>query len=233
MQSTFGSVLKFLLRLLLLSILIAGFWFLSQDFQHLFERDWIDAHVRGHGITGFALFLAFGAMLTACGFSRQAVGFLGGYAFGAWLGLALSLLASLAGCVLTFYFARWFGRSLVDRWLPGKLRRFDRLVQAHPFGTTLTIRLLPVGSNLVTNLLAGVSRIPRTAFFAASLVGYVPQTLIFTLAGSGLTIGSRWQLAVSLTLLAVSAAIGTTLYRRVRAQSDYAGDLQFSRKGEA
>lgn len=220
------------MRGILLVAAAFGLWLLSRDFQHLFERGWIDAHVRGHGLAGYGLFLVAGALATACGFSRQAVGFLGGYAFGAWLGLGLSLLATLAGCVLAFCFARFFGRSLVDRLLPGRLRRFDRLVQSHPFSMTLTIRLLPVGSNLATNLLAGVSRIPKVAFLSASLLGYLPQTLVFCLAGDGLTIGSRWQIALSLVLLALSAAVGARLYRNLRGQHGAAG-FELAEKGEA
>ncbi|MBS1214158.1 MAG: putative rane protein [Proteobacteria bacterium] len=222
------SRLSFCLRIGLVIGALLGLWFLRGDFQHLFERDWIDANVRGHGFAGYGIFVAAGALVTAVGLSRQAVAFLGGYAFGAGFGLMLSTLATLTGCVLAFFFARFFGRSLVNQWLSGSMRRFNDFVQRDPFSMTLIIRLLPVGSNLATNLLAGVSQMPKAAFFAGSFVGYLPQLLIFSLAGSGITIGSRWQIAFSLLLLAVSGLLGASLYRKVRRRPDFAGPFDFS-----
>jgi uncharacterized membrane protein YdjX (TVP38/TMEM64 family) len=85
-----------------------------------------------------------------------------------------------------------------------------------------------VGSNVVTNLIAGVSRIPRPAFFLGSLVGYLPQTLIFALAGSGLTVGSRWQLGLSILLFVVSGLLGVRLYRKLRHGRSIAQELDTS-----
>jgi uncharacterized membrane protein YdjX (TVP38/TMEM64 family) len=64
----------------------------------------------------------------------------------------LGALAALLGCVMAFYYARWFGRALVAGRYAAKVERW-MFVHA-PFMMTLLIRLLPVGSNLVTNLAA-------------------------------------------------------------------------------
>lgn len=106
--------------------------------------------------------------MTAIGLPRQVVAFFGGYAFGVLPGLLLGALAALGGCILAFYYARLFGRGLVRRLFPEKLQRFDDFIRGHPFSMTLLVRLLPVGNNLVTNLIAGVSRIPRLAFSPAA-----------------------------------------------------------------
>jgi uncharacterized membrane protein YdjX (TVP38/TMEM64 family) len=211
---------------LILSLIGLGLLLKHAGLDHLFERGWIDANVRGHGLHGYGLFLAAGSIMTALGLPRQMVAFFGGYAFGVMLGLLLGALAALGGCVLAFYYARLFGRGLVRRLFPEKLKRFDDFVRGHPFSMTLLVRLLPVGSNLVTNLIAGVSRIPKLAFFAGSLAGYLPQTLIFALAGSGLTMGSQWQIALSVVLFVVSGVLGVRLYRQMRHGRSYAQELE-------
>ncbi|MEW6131780.1 MAG: VTT domain-containing protein [Pseudomonadota bacterium] len=211
---------------LILSLIGIGLLLKGAGLEHLFERAWIDANVRGNGLHGYGLFLAAGMLMTAVGLPRQVVAFFGGYAFGVMAGLLLGALAALGGCILSFYYARLFGRSLVRRMFPDKLQRFDEFISGHPFSMTLLVRLLPVGSNLVTNLIAGVSRIPKLAFFGGSLVGYLPQTLVFALAGSGLTVGSQWQIGVSVILLIVSGLLGVRLYRRMRHGRSFARELE-------
>lgn len=201
--------------LLILSLVGIGLLLKNAGFEQLFERAWIDRHVRGHGIQGHLLFLLAGAVATAIGLPRQAVAFFSGYAFGIVTGTLLGTLAALFGCAMSFYYARLFGRALVRRLFPQRLQRFDAFVRGAPFVMTLLVRLLPVGSNLATNLVAGVSRIPRLTFFSASFLGYLPQNLVFALAGSGLTVDSTWQIALSIVLFVVSGLLGLGLYRRM------------------
>lgn len=211
---------------LILSLVALGLLLKNAGLEHLFEREWIDANVRGNGVRGYAVFLATGALMTGIGLPRQVVAFFGGYAFGVAAGLLLGALAALGGCVLAFFYARLFGRGLVRRMFPEKLQRFDDFVRGHPFSMTLIVRLLPVGSNLATNLIAGVSRIHKPGFFAGSFIGYLPQTLVFALAGSGLTVGSQWQIGLSILLLIVSGVMGVRLYRRMRHGRSYARELE-------
>jgi uncharacterized membrane protein YdjX (TVP38/TMEM64 family) len=201
---------------LILSLIGLGLLIKSAGLEHLFEREWINANVRGHGYQGFGVFLAAGAVITALGLPRQVVAFFGGYVFGAIAGTVLSAVATLGGCMMAFYYARWFGRAVVRRMFPAKLSRFDDFVGGDPFTMTLLIRLLPVGSNLITNLVAGVSRIKTAPFFGGSFVGYLPQALIFALAGSGLTVDSRWRIASSIVLFVLAGLLALPLYRRLR-----------------
>lgn len=211
---------------LILSLIGLGLLLKNTGLEHIFERAWIDANVRGHGMQGYGLFLAAGSIMTALGLPRQMVAFFGGYAFGVLAGLVLGAVAALGGCILAFYYARLFGRGLVRRMFPEKLQRFEAFIRGHTFTMTLLVRLLPAGSNLVTNLIAGVSKIPKLKFFAGSFVGYLPQTLIFALAGSGLTVGSHWQIGLSIVLFIISGVMGVRLYRQMRHGRSYAKELE-------
>lgn len=180
------------------------------------DRAWIDATVRGQGFEGVLIFLLLGGFFTGIGAPRQVLAFLGGYAFGLTLGTLWATLATLLGCIASFYYARVVARNLIAQRFSGRVQRFDTFLARHPFSMTLLIRLLPVGSNLVTNLLAGVSSVRALPFFAGSTLGFLPQTLAFTLAGAGTGLSGLAQTGMAIALLLISGAIGVYLYHHMR-----------------
>lgn len=201
---------------LILSLALLGYLFKSSDLGSSVNEAWIDARVRGHGLNGALLFLLMGGLFTAIGLPRQIIAFLAGYAFGLGAGTLLGVLAALAGCMLIFGYARLFGRELLRARLGARARRFDRFVHDHPLAMTVLVRLLPVGNNLLTNLAAGVSGIRPAGFFAGSLIGYLPQTLVFALVGSGVHLAPVLKLGLAAGLFLLSGALGVYLYRHFR-----------------
>lgn len=201
---------------LMLSLALLGYLFKSSDLGSSVNEAWIDARVRGHGVNGALLFLLMGGMFTAIGLPRQIIAFLGGYAFSIGLGTLLGALAALLGCMLSFGYARLFGKGLLRAKLGERAGRFDHFIHAHPFSMTVLIRLLPVGSNLLTNLAAGISSIRPASFFFGTLLGYLPQTLVFALVGSGVHIAPTLKLSLAIGLFLISGALGAWLYRRFR-----------------
>ncbi|MCA1977854.1 MAG: VTT domain-containing protein [Thiobacillus sp.] len=201
---------------LILSLALLGYVFESSGLSDSVNEAWIDAHVRGHGLSGEMLFLLMGGIFTALGLPRQVIAFLGGYAFNVWLGTLLGTLAALLGCALSFAYARFFGRELLRARLGKRAHRFDRFIHHHPVSMTVLIRLLPVGSNILTNLAAGISSIRLRHFLLGSMIGYVPQTLIFALVGSGVHLDPVLKIGLAVALFLVSAVLGLYLYRRNR-----------------
>ncbi|MDP9096678.1 MAG: VTT domain-containing protein, partial [Pseudomonadota bacterium] len=141
----------------------------------------------------------------------------GGYAFGFWLGAALTLFAEVAGCAIDFGWARLLGRRaalvFLQRRGGGRLARLDRYMTGRAFTATLTLRLLPVGNNLLLNLVAGVSGVAAGTFLLASAIGYVPQTIVFALAGAGAGLSNAVQSAVAALLLLLSVGLGVLLLK--------------------
>jgi uncharacterized membrane protein YdjX (TVP38/TMEM64 family) len=203
--------------LAVIALLAAAGWLLNAGMEAgLLSRGWVDAHVRNQGMAGEAVFVAVGAVATALAAPRQAVAFLGGYAFGVWRGTLMSVAAAALGCALGFWFARFLGRDLAARWMTGRMLRLDDFLSGNPFTMTLLIRLLPVGSNALTNLAGGLSSARAAPFLAGSALGYVPQTLVFALLGSGVSVGAHERTLLAAGLFVASAALGLYLYRRFR-----------------
>ena len=201
---------------LILSLALLGYLFKLTDLGHSINEAWINQHVRRHGLQGMVLFLGMGAVFTAIGLPRQIIAFLAGYAFSVMLGTLLGALAALLGAMLTFAYARWLGKGLLRSRLGERAKRFDTFIGRNPFSMTLLIRLLPVGSNVLINLAAGISSIRPLRFFSGSFVGYLPQTLVFALVGSGVHVAPALKLGGAIALFLVSGILGLYLYRRHR-----------------
>lgn len=176
------------------------------------------AAMEAAGAHGPLAFMLVGALACAAGVPRQVVALTGGYAFGFWPGVGLTLVAEVIGCAIDFFWARLLGRGAALHFLRrregGRLDRLDRFLTGRAFAATLTLRLLPVGSNILLNLAAGVSGVAAGPFLIASAIGYVPQTVVFALAGAGAGLSNGVQLGLAAALLLVSVGLGVLLLRR-------------------
>ena len=203
-----------------------GFALQSGGLGGVFNQNWVDENVRGAGVKGNFIFLFGAGLFIALGLPRQIVSFLGGYAFGLLLGTSLALMATGFGCVISFTFARFMGREFVSTRFPARLKKANSFLKHNSFSMALLIRLLPLGSNLVTNLVAGVSSASATGFLAGSVLGYIPQTVIFALLGSGINLDPVFRITSSVLLFVLSAALGIYLYRRYRQGQELNGRLK-------
>lgn len=200
--------------------------FLGLD-EMLRNTKWFNEHILGEGVLSVFIFLGVSMVFTAVGLPRQLVGFLGGFAFGVVWGVLLSTLGSGMGCALATCYARWGGRDFVARKLGHRIHRLDGFLRHKPFRTALAVRFFPVGSNVLTNLAAGISSIPLIPFIAGSTIGYIPQNVIFSLFGSGMSKESSTGVALSISMGVVlfigSIWIGMAVYRSYKQEAREAG----------
>jgi len=211
----------------------AGFFLRAVETSEFLNAAWIDSTIRDQGLVGEMIFFAAGTLFTAFGLPRQVICFLGGYAFGLAAGTALALGATVMGCAVAFLFARLAARDLVMGRFSGRLRRADTFLASNPFSTILMIRLLPVGSNLATNLVAGVSSAGLGPFLAASAFGHFPQTLVFTLVGSGINVDPAIRITLGVVLFILSMLLGTHLYLRLRRDAKLKGVIEMADADDA
>jgi len=168
------------------------------------------------GLRGQTMFLLLATFLTAIGLPRQIPAFAAGYAFGPWYGSIIALVAQVLACSLDFIWARAIGQDFVRRRFGSRLAWLDRTLSTHPFLTTLTLRLMPVGNNLLLNLAAGLTAVRLLPFLAASAIGFVPQTVVFALFGQGSAPDHAHLLLLGAAMFAASAALGIFVFRRAR-----------------
>jgi 3-dehydroquinate synthase len=109
---------------------------------------------------------------------------LSGAAFGVPAGAALALVGSVAGEWLGFELVRRYGRRMSARLVgDDELDRFSRFFAQHGVAAIIVTRPLPVVMETMS-LVAGLSRMRRRAFLAASIAGTAPIVVVYAYAGA-------------------------------------------------
>ena len=204
--------------LALIALVAAGvILFKVMDLEHVMNAGWVEAEITSRGIAGWFWFVGVFGLFMALGLPRQLPSLLGGFAFGAVLGTVLTLAGSGLGCAVSFLYARHLGKDFVMSRFEPRIRKLNVLFSRHPFAAAVAIRFMPVGNNLVTNLLAGVSDAPLVPFLAGSLLGYIPQTFVFALLGSGVKVDPVVRISLAALLFLLASWLGYRLYVRFKA----------------
>ncbi|KXV62967.1 hypothetical protein AD949_07950 [Acetobacter orleanensis] len=207
-------VLRFLRPALMLALLVAGAVLLRAvpGLRHVLQS----TDLLRDGVSGRMVFLAGASVWCAFGLPRQVAGFAAGLAYGALEGIVLITVASTAGCVAGFFWARWGGRQWAQARLGTRFAKLDTMLTTQPFLSILTLRLLPVGSALLLNLLGGISGVGVLPFTAATVLGGLPQNVVAVLLGSGVRVDALWQFVLGGGLFLASGVLGVWLLRRAQ-----------------
>ncbi|MBV7317164.1 TVP38/TMEM64 family protein [Shewanella sp. NIFS-20-20] len=186
-------------------------------FSQLTNTHWLSQYIQDNGHWALFTLSVSGIAFTAIGGPRQLIATMFGFCYGGLNGAIWSTGIAIIGALLAFYSARFIFKDLLEQHFQRKLDMFNHVFSRDAWIKVMTIRLLPVGSNLVTNLLAGSTRISATSFTLGSLIGYLPQMLIFSFIGAGISFSDRGQLMVSLCLIVLSVfLIGFLRHRRLK-----------------
>lgn len=184
------------------------------------DTHWMDEHVRSRGMAGVLTYVGLAAFFSAVGFPRQVICFMGGYAYGFALGSLLGTIGTGLGCACAFIYSRLVGRTFIKRKFGPRIQKVDDFLSRSPFNMALTIRFFPLGSNVVTNILAGVTSIPALPFILGSTIGYIPQNIVFALFGSGVEVSSAIRMIIAVLLFVISTLLGFKIYRKYRNQAE-------------
>lgn len=195
----------------------------------LFPEEWLPVRQWGlalesAGWPGVVLFVLVSTAATAIGLPRQLVAFTGGLAYGLYPGLLLSWVAALSGCHTTVQLSRHVLRSRIEQKYPAFIEKLEALLQHDTFLKVLILRFQPLGTNLLTNLCVGLTKIPYRQFLLASGVGYVPQMMVFALLGAGVRVGEATQSLISGLLVLVSMVLATTVFVHHRQRKNRVAD---------
>lgn len=165
------------------------------------------------------------ALATGLGLPRQIAAFTTGFLFDVLLGFFLALTAATAGCLLTYFLANkglshWFYRRY-----PEKCQTIHQFLSEQTFLKALIIRILPLGSNFLTNIVAGSTRIPLVPFVTGTCIGFIPQMLLFSALGSGIEMSteSKQQITIASTLCALLLIIKLFVHYRNKNASKNTG----------
>ena len=147
-------------------------------------REWFTALTNKHPVASSALFFAFVFAASAAGLSRLALCALAGAIFGKMEGAALALPATVLGSWVVYMFGRLAGIERVKNLLGARARHITELPGEIGWLDVVVARQIPLPAPIINLLLAAAAT--RTApFFAGTIVGYLPTTLIAVFLGHG------------------------------------------------
>jgi uncharacterized membrane protein YdjX (TVP38/TMEM64 family) len=206
------------LPLLALALILAAWFALGFDEYLSFDR--LQRHraelkdfVERHSLLAPLAFVAAYAAVVACSLPGAAVMTIaGGFLFGAAFGTAYTVIAATIGASLLFLAARTALGDLLKAKAGPALAKMEAGFRANAFSYLLILRLVPLFPFFLVNLVPAFFGVRLRTFVAATSIGIVPATFVFSLCGAGLDsvfdAGSTLSLSGILTPEIVSALFG-------------------------
>ena len=152
------------------------------------------------------VFLMGGAVLITVGTPRSLISISGGILFGLYWGMFLALGAALLGSTVLFLLTKMLGRPLFKQKVGPYLKIIENHSKTNGFLMVVLMRQLPLTCILI-NVLIGLTSISTGIFLLGSIVGLLPEIVIFTLFGSSLQENFAWRVSLAACLLILLALV--------------------------
>ena len=166
------------------------------------------------------------------GVPRAVVSILGGLVFGLLGGILLALSAALLGSSIIFLLTKWLGRPLFKQKVGVYLKAIENHTKTDGFFMVIILRQLPLTSLLV-NVLIGLTSISIGIFILGSMVGLLPEIIIFALFGSSLQESFVLRVSIASTLWIILILAVRLFFRRSPLAQSIAQKLKAIKSGNA
>jgi len=187
-----SALLRRLLPLVLLLVAgAAAYWAAGRGSLSLEalirHRAVIDGFIRDHAAAAVAAYI--GIYIVTVALSVPGATFLtltGGFLFGVWIGAAASAVGATAGATIIFLVARTaLGEPLLAFAGP-RAAELARGFRADAFSYLLFLRLVPAFPFFLVNLVPAFAGVRLGPFVAATALGVIPASIVYSLAGTTL-----------------------------------------------
>ncbi len=147
--------------------------------------------------------------------------------FGAWLGSACSIVASLISAILSYGLGRMLWRDAVRRLGGPRLNRISRAFARRGILGVAFVRLVPVAPFTLVNLAAGASHVLFRDYVFGSALAMTPGIVVISVlaTSAGTTIREptpgriAWVVALAIAFLGTVIAVRRALLRRQGSES--------------
>lgn len=164
--------------------------------------------LEGLGILAPVIFVLLCALKPLVIFPVSGLTFVAGAVFGLWYGTLLVAIGGLAGAVVGYYFARFYGRGIIERHVARRFPSAEEWVSREGWTAVLFLRLLNVPWDWVSYA-AGLSKLSFRGFATATLIAVLPIAFLGTMLGAAVWHFPSWKFFAAFgTIL----AFGTVTY---------------------
>jgi len=151
------------------------------------NKDALRNYTASHYLLTVVLYIAIYALQTALSLPGSTLfTILGGFLFGSLRGTFYVNIAATTGATLAFLTARYLFRDTVEKKLGKRLASFQKGFSENAFSYLLTLRLIPLFPFFLVNLASGLTRIRLATYAAATSIGILPGSFVFSNAGKQL-----------------------------------------------
>lgn len=194
-------------------LVLAMGWHRYLTLEHLANnRESLRAFIEGNYALALAAFVALYVVVVALSLPGGAVLTIGGgFLFGWLAGGLLSIVGATIGATVLFLVAKSTLREVLVAKAGPRLKRFADGFRENAFSYMLFLRLVPVFPFWLVNLAPGLLGVPFRTYVLATMLGIVPGTFAFALAGNGLGSVIEAQKAAHQSCLAKAGEAGQEL----------------------
>ncbi len=178
-----------LLLLTVLAVVVVAFFYFDLG-SHLSlaalqaNKDALRRDTDTHYSAAVSLFILVYCAQTALALPGAAVMTLaGGFLFGTLAGAVYVNLGATSGATLAFLAARHLLGESIRKRFGARLTALSAGFSRDSFRYLLTLRLIPLFPFFLVNLACGVTQVPLRTYVAATAIGILPGSLVYTYAG--------------------------------------------------
>ena len=192
------------------------------DYRHVTEH--IAALRRSDTTPLFrVLFILVYAGLTSVGVPALPLTVAAGVLFGATPGTAFSWVGATLGAAIGYVIARTVAHDTVLRWIKRRRRLVDVIDDTTDFRGMLRLRLIPVLPVGAVSFAAGLAKAPFAPYLAATAVGLLPATIVYSYFADRLVAGLSGGESNALVIVLIASAVLIALSLLPRPGSDRSG----------
>jgi uncharacterized membrane protein YdjX (TVP38/TMEM64 family) len=139
-----------------------------------------------HYLAALSLYVLLFVSLIACGIPCGTIfTLLGGFLFGSIAIIYAEFSTTFGGLVLYLAIRSSIGAGIATK-SSGWIKKMETGFQKNAFNYLLTLRLIPIFPCWISNISAGALNVPLYTFLSATMLGILPATVIYVLAGKSL-----------------------------------------------
>jgi uncharacterized membrane protein YdjX (TVP38/TMEM64 family) len=151
------------------------------------NREALRSYIEDHRLLSLAAFVGLYAAAVSLSLPGGAIlTITGGFLFGWLLGGAASAVGATIGATILFLIARSTLGDLLAKRAGPLLSRFREGFQEDAFSYLLFLRLVPIFPFFLVNLAPGLLGVSFATYVTTTILGIIPATFAFALAGDGL-----------------------------------------------
>ncbi len=127
-----------------------------------------------------------------------------GFIFGAAWGIVITLVGAILGATVAFYLARIIARDYFSRRLAKYMPQVEEMSMKSGAKVIFLARLVPILPSSIVSYAAGLSKVSFAGFILASVLGKLPEIIIYTFLGHSLESAEGLITKVTVVIILVS-----------------------------